>query len=81
LEKYSAYKNYFTLKAGDFDGDGDEDIAVYVPKRGDPYIMILDGITLSPISDNIPVRSFMGNTGADNLPIMVRQQEQQSTCR
>lgn len=65
LEKYSAYKNYFTLKAGDFDGDGDEDIAVYVPKRGDPYIMILDGITLSPISDNIPVRSFMGNTGAD----------------
>ena len=50
---------------GDFDGDGDEDIAVYVPKRGDPYIMILDGITLSPISDNIPVRSFMGNTGAD----------------
>lgn len=65
LEKYSAYKNYFTLKAGDFDGDGDEDIAVYVPKRGDPYIMILDGITLSPISDNISVRSFMGNTGAD----------------
>lgn len=65
LEKYSAYKNYFTLKAGDFDGDGDEDIAVYVPKRGDPYIMILDGITLSPISDNIPVRNFMGNTGAD----------------
>ena len=64
MEKYSAYKNYFTLKAGDFDGDGDEDIAVYVPKRGDPYIMILDGITLSPISDNIPVRSFMGNTGA-----------------
>ena len=65
LEKYSAYKNYFTLKAGDFDGDGDEDIAVYVSKRGDPYIMILDGITLSPISDNISVRSFMGNTGAD----------------
>lgn len=68
LEKYSANKNYFAVKAGDFDGDGDEDVAVYVPRRGNPYVILLDGRTLEPLYGNgnsqIYLSSFMGSVGA-----------------
>lgn len=35
------YTGFFTLTSGDFDGDGDDEIAVYVPQRGGPYVRIL----------------------------------------
>ena len=59
-----AYKNYFTLTTGDFDGDGKDEIAVYVPQGGTPHISILDGVSLKEKS-TIPLQDFMGKTGAE----------------
>lgn len=35
------YTSFFNLTAGDFNGDGKDEIAVYVPQRGNPYVRIL----------------------------------------
>nr|MCR5105331.1 fibronectin type III domain-containing protein [Eubacterium sp.] len=58
-----AYTNYFTLTTGDFDGDGRDEIAVYVPQANTPYIKILNGNSLADIR-TINVKDFMGETGA-----------------
>lgn len=57
------YTSYFALTAGDFDGDGGDELAVYVPKREDPYVQILKP------SDNgferlqqIKYKDFMGDS-------------------
>ena len=45
------YTSFFNLTAGDFDGDGTDEIAVYVPKRGKPYVKILDANTNGTFSE------------------------------
>nr|MCR5105333.1 fibronectin type III domain-containing protein [Eubacterium sp.] len=59
-----AYTNYFTLTTGDFDGDGKDEIAVYVPQAKEPYIAILNGTNLNEIR-RIWVSNFMGSDGAE----------------
>ncbi|MDO4869121.1 MAG: fibronectin type III domain-containing protein [Bacillota bacterium] len=44
-----AYKAYFQITAGDFDGDGDDELAVFIPDRDGTYIAILNGRDLSTI--------------------------------
>lgn len=58
------YTSFFNLTAGDFDGDGTDEIAVYVPKRGEPYVKILDANTNGTFSEitgqeNIYYNTFM----------------------
>lgn len=36
------YTGFFTLTAGDFDGDGADELAVYVPYRGNPHVRIYE---------------------------------------
>ena len=59
-----AYTNFFTLTTGDFNGDGKDEIAVYVPRGKDPYISILDGNTLEE-KKWIYLEDFLGKTGAN----------------
>lgn len=56
------YTSYFTLTAGDFDGDGGDELAVYVPERGNPYVQILkpSGNTYQPVQQ-IPYTEIMGD--------------------
>ncbi|MBR0457093.1 MAG: fibronectin type III domain-containing protein [Firmicutes bacterium] len=46
-----AYKSYFQITAGDFDGDGADELAVYVPDRDGSYVRILNGKNLKKIRD------------------------------
>lgn len=58
------YTSFFNLTAGDFDGDGKDELAVYVPMRGDPYVSILEqtGNTYDEV-DTVHYTTFM--PGAD----------------
>ena len=58
------YTSYFNLTAGDFDGDGDDEIAVYIPQRGDPKVRILadqGNGTFAQVGRDISYKSFMDN--------------------
>jgi hypothetical protein len=72
-----AYKNYFTIATGDFNGDGKDEIAVYVPKANSPYIAILDGSNLS-VKKELPLKNLMGRTGAE---LSTKMKADDSTAR
>lgn len=63
------YTSFFNLTAGDFDGDGKDELAVYVPMRGNPYVSILkpSGNTYQEVS-KIEYKDFMsGATISDKF--------------
>lgn len=58
-----AYNAYFVITAGDYDGNGMDELAVYFFQRGNPRILILNGQTLDTIRE-LPLVNLIGSTGA-----------------
>lgn len=56
------YTSFFNLTAGDFDGDGDDEVAVYIPQRGNPRVRILqdNNGTFTQVGNEISYSAFMG---------------------
>lgn len=58
-----AYNAYFVITAGDYDGNGTDELAVYFMQRGNPRVLVLNGQTLDTIRE-LPLVNLIGSTGA-----------------